>query len=196
MRKSIIPIIVIALLGICLFGIDSDRSEAQTNPKPQNSQEKKIPDVIILARDTKQGAVTFNHAKHNSGEYTVDGKIACIECHHTAQPKSELAKHSPLNTEWPLGRTTTLTAELYAKDAKLAGVAACRDCHAKVGEKPKLLPEIPVLKDPGSTTMTRLTNQMAFHDTCDVCHFKININRPGSKAPNSVECWTCHKKAS
>ena len=105
----------------------------------------KIPEVIVLAKDNKLGAVTFNHVNHNGGKYSIDGTgpIACIECHHTAQPSAELAKHPPLKTSWPAERTTTLTAELLTKDPAAAGVAACRDCHAKAGQIPKLLPALP-----------------------------------------------------
>ncbi len=194
MKRYSGSLIVIALLAIGYFYFDNNRSNAQILPKPQADQEKKIPEVIILAKDGKQGKVTFNHVKHNSGVYSIGGPIACIECHHTAQPASELAKYPPLKTSWPVGRTTTLTPELYAKDPKAAGVAACRDCHARVGETPKLIPEIPMLKDPGSTTITKLTNQMAFHQACDVCHFQVSFNRVGSKVPNATECWACHKK--
>ncbi len=195
MKKYIGSIIVIALLVIALFVLESVHPVAQTLVKPVVNQEKRMPDVIILAKDSKQGSVTFNHFKHNGGEYQVNGPIACIECHHTAQPAAEAAKHPPLLTDWPTGRTTTLTAELFTKDPKAAGVAACRDCHARAGEKPKLLAEIPVLKDPGSTTLRKLTNQMAFHNTCDVCHFQVSFNRVEAKVPNATVCASCHKRA-
>ncbi|CAN5475415.1 hypothetical protein BH10ACI3_BH10ACI3_22970 [soil metagenome] len=194
MKRYITPIFVIAFAAVALFLIDGGRPQAQTTPKPDGAQVQKMPEVLILDTLGKMGKVTFNHVKHNGGEYKVSGPIACIECHHTAQPASQLAKYPPLETAWPKDRTTTLTIELFAKDPKAAGVAACRDCHARAGEKPKLLPEIPVLKDPGSTTLTKLTNQMAFHQTCDVCHFQISFNRPDSKVPNATSCKSCHKR--
>ena len=194
MKRLVSPIFVIALLAIGLFFLDGERPGAQVLPTPQADQEKKMPEVIILGKDSKLGSVTFNHVKHNSGEYSVGGPIACIECHHTAQPKTELMKYPPLATEWPTGRTTTLTTELFMKDSKGAGVAACRDCHARAGDKPKLIPEIPIVKDPGSTTLTKLTNQLAFHQACDACHFQVSFNRVGSKVPNATKCLSCHKK--
>jgi len=195
MKRLISPIFVVAFLTIGLFFLNGDRQAAQVLTKPQADQEKKMPEVIILGKEGKLGEVTFNHVKHNGGEYSVGGPIACIECHHTAQPKSALVKYPPLETEWPAGRTTTLTTELFMKDPKGAGVAACRDCHARAGNKPKLIPEIPILKDPGSTTLTNLTNQLAFHQACDACHFQISFNRVGSKVPNATQCSACHKKA-
>src|SRR6187200_2744585 len=78
----------------------------------------KMPEVIVLAKDNKLGTVTFNHVSHNGGKYSIDGTgpIACIECHHTAQPAAEVVKHPPLKTSWPADRTTTLTSELFTKD--------------------------------------------------------------------------------
>jgi cytochrome c553 len=194
MKKLISPIFVIASLSVGLFFIDGERPRAQVLAKPQADQEKKMPEVIILDKDSIRGRVTFNHIKHNSGEYSVGGPIACIECHHTAQPKAQLSKYPPLATDWPSGRTTTLTTELFMKDPNGAGVAACRDCHARAGDKPKLIPEIPILKDPGSTMLTKLTNQLAFHQVCDSCHFQISFNRANSKVPNATMCVSCHKK--
>src|SRR5215467_11714446 len=104
-----------------------------------------MPDTITLGKDSKLGQVTFNHHAHNSGEYSVSGTgpVACTECHHTAQPAAEAAKHPPHKTAWPADRTTTLTEDLFKQDPKAAGVAACRDCHARVGMTPKLMPAIP-----------------------------------------------------
>ncbi len=196
MKRFIIPILAAAFLVIGSFLMVGDRPLAQTTSGMASGQEKTMPEVIILAKGAKQGQVTFNHVKHNSGEYNIAGPIACIECHHTAQPKSELAKFPDLKTDWPAGRKTTLTLELYKADPKGAGVAACRDCHARNGEKPKLIPEIPVIKDDRGTTLSVMTNQLAFHNACDACHFKIAVNREDTKVPNATECWACHKKAS
>lgn len=194
MRQFIKIASVIATFAFVLFLLDGTSQKAQVMTG-KVAPPLEMPQVIELAKGSKQGPVTFNHVKHNSGEYSVSGPIQCIECHHTAQPAAELAKHPPLKTDWPAGRTTTLTLELFNTDAKGAGIAACRDCHAKAGQKPKLLLEIPVLKDPGSTTMTTLTNQLAFHRTCDACHFSVSMNRPESKVPNATVCSSCHKRS-
>ena len=155
-----------------------------------------MPEVITLGQDAKLGQVTFNHTKHNGGEYSIDGgKIACIECHHTAQPAAEVAKHPPLKTSWPADRTTTLTAELFAKDPNAAGVAACRDCHARAEQKPKLIPAIPEIKHESSTALITLTNQQAFHRACTGCHAEVKKTKPASKGPTAMQCTFCHKKA-
>src|SRR4029453_1972918 len=89
---------------------------------------EKIPDVIVLGKDAKLGQVTFNHVSHNGGKYSIGGTgpIACIECHHTAQPAAEVQKHPPMKTSWPADRTTTLTLELLAKDPNGIGLMPFR----------------------------------------------------------------------
>lgn len=154
----------------------------------------KIPDVIVLAGKAKNGPVGFNHVKHNGGEYNADGPILCIQCHHTAQPAASLTGIPPHRTVWPADRTTTLTAEVFAADPRKAGVAACRDCHARPGGKPKLLEFIPVIKDPETERETVIDNKIAFHTACDVCHFEIGFRTKGSKAPAADNCASCHKQ--
>lgn len=196
MRKKLIIAIfaAFAVLGIAAVVIDLRTFPAQA----QVATQVKMPEVIILAKDAKLGQVTFNHVSHNGGTYSIDGTgpIACIECHHTAQPPSELAKLPPLKTAWPADRTTTLTADLFKKDAAAAGVAACRDCHARAGQTPKLLPEVPSIKHEGSTAIIKLVNQQAFHRTCDGCHFEVRTQNPSSKVPNPTNCLSCHKRTS
>src|SRR5690349_14798658 len=111
---------------------------------------KKPPETIVLAKESKLGQVTFKHTAHFTENRSSDGKkaIACVECHHTAQPASEAVKHPPHKTVWPADRTTTLTAELLEKDPTVA-VNICTDCHARSETKPKLLPDIPKLKVEG-----------------------------------------------
>jgi hypothetical protein len=77
--------------------------------------ERKTPDVIQLANESKLGIVSFSHANHVTKNYNVagTGPVACVECHHTAQPASEVAKTPPLQTAWPKDRTVTLTAETF-----------------------------------------------------------------------------------
>jgi len=162
----------------------------------QVKQDIKMPEVIVLGKDAKLGSVTFNHVNHNGGKYSIDGTgpIACTECHHTAQPANELAKHPPLKTSWPADRTTTLTADLFAKDPAAAGVAACRNCHARAGEIPKLLPAIPEIKHEGSTAMISLINQQAFHRNCAGCHTEAVKQNKALKGPTTMQCTLCHKR--
>ena len=76
-----------------------------------NSQTK-MPDTIVLAKEAKLGQVTFNHMKHATEKRSPDGtqQLACVDCHHTAQPAAEAMKHPPHKTAWPADRTTTLTS--------------------------------------------------------------------------------------
>lgn len=182
---------LMAVLGLVL----AESQEAQI-AGGSGSLQTRIPDIIILGKDSKVGKVTFNHVKHNGGDYGLEAGITidCISCHHVAQPASEAAKYPPLRTAWPADRTTTLTADLFLKDPKQAGVAACRDCHARAGEVPKLMPEMPVVKQSGSTMLVKMTNQMAFHRACDVCHFEVRSKRQFTKAPSPTTCTSCHKR--
>lgn len=159
---------------------------------------KKPPDVITLGADAKLGQVKFNHLEHITKNHSADGtkQIACVECHHTAQPMAEAVKHPPHKTVWPADRTTTLTMELIEKDPTALG-AACRDCHARAETKPKLLPEIPKVKFEGTEEPTIMTNQQAFHRNCTGCHDEALKARPDSAPPppGSKKCMACHKKA-
>jgi hypothetical protein len=157
-------------------------------------QGKKPPEVITLATEAKLGPVKFSHADHFTKNRNADGQpIACIECHHTAQPASEVAKHPPHKTAWPADRTTTLTADLLDKDSSLK-VDLCTDCHARAETKPKLLPEIPTITPEGSSEAVVLTNQQAFHRNCGGCHDAVAKTKE-TTAPTSKKCLACHKKA-
>jgi hypothetical protein len=160
-----------------------------------NSQGK-IPDTVVLAKEAKLGQVTFNHSKHATENRSADlsKPIACVDCHHTAQPAAEAAKVPLHKTAYPADRTTTLTMDLLDKDPKAVG-AVCTDCHARNGEKPKLLPEIPSVKYPGASEPTMLTNQQAFHHRCGDCHDAVAKAKTVTTAPTSKKCTACHKKA-
>jgi hypothetical protein len=161
------------------------------------AQSQKIPDVIVLAKEAKLGQVTFNHLKHVTEKRSPDGnsQLACTDCHHTAQPAAEAAKHPPHKTAFPADRTTTLTAELLDKDPATV-VNACTDCHARADQKPKLLPEIPSVKFEGAAEVTVMTNQQAFHHNCGTCHDEAVKARPAldPAPPTSKKCTACHKK--
>jgi|ERR1035437_1840581 cytochrome c553 len=191
-QQTILTLIVVLCLAAVIFiFFDSGKAiNAQTTDVP------KMPEVITLGKDAKLGTITFNHVKHNGGAYNLDKDrpIQCISCHHTAQPASELVKLPPLKTAWPADRTTTLTADLFAKDPKGAGVAACRDCHAREGQKPVLIPAIPEIKHESSTALISVTNMTAFHRTCAGCHAEVRKTFPASKGPIQTQCMMCHKK--
>lgn len=178
---------VAVVLSLATSSVTFDVS-AQDTKKPQ--------DVYKLASDAKLGPVTFSHINHTTKNRNLEGTgpSDCTECHHTAQPAAEAVKHPPLKTAWPADRTTTLTAELLAKDPTAAG-AVCRDCHGRAETKPKLLPENPQIKFPTGTELVTLTNQQAFHRNCAGCHDEIVKTRTDVSPPTSKKCTACHKKA-
>ncbi|MEA2205707.1 MAG: Class cytochrome family [Blastocatellia bacterium] len=189
---------VMTILAAVVFSslLLSSPSQAPIGGAP-NAQQKP-PETIILAKESKLGQVTFNHADHITKNHSADGtkSVACVECHHTAQPEAEAAKNPPHKMVWPAHRTTTLTAELLEKDSNAPVVNICTDCHARAETKPKLLPSIPQLKFEGSEQATVLNNQQAFHRTCGACHDAVVKARPdlATPPPISKKCMSCHKK--
>ncbi|MEQ1604313.1 MAG: cytochrome c3 family protein [Pyrinomonadaceae bacterium] len=195
MKKIMLLGIVLAIfIGIPILAVTFFANPGRAQVKLPD--EVKMPEVVILGKDAKLGQVTFNHVKHNGGTYSIDGTgpIGCTECHHTAQPAADLLKHPPLKTAWPTDRTTKLTADLFAKGAAVAGVAACRDCHSRAGEKPKLLAAIPEIKHESSTAIISLTNQQALHRNCAGCHTEVAKTNKLQKGPTNMQCLQCHKK--
>ena len=196
MKRFVMFAVVSVVIGIGFIAFTVDLSAIRGIAQVKEPAEIKMPDVIVFGKDTKLGQVTFNHVSHNGGKYSIDGTgpIACIECHHTAQPVSELVKHPPLKTAWPADRTTILTPELFAKDPKAAGVVACRDCHARAGGIPKLMDKIPEIKHESSTAIISLTNQQAFHRNCAGCHTEFAKEKKALKGPTTIQCMLCHKR--
>jgi len=188
MRLIALLVLVFSFV-VLTIGVKSSPDSQGEARKPQ--------DVYKLSPQAKLGMVNFSHINHTTKNYTIDseGPMECIECHHTAQPAAEAAKHPPLKTAWPADRTTTLTVELLAKSPETAGVGPCRDCHARTGEKPKLLPEIPEIKFEGGTALITLNNQQAFHRNCANCHDEVAKTRTDVSPPTSKKCTACHKKA-
>jgi len=186
---------VLTVLAVFVFSIAllSSTSSSTRNASAQNG--KKPPETIVLAKEAKLGQVTFNHLKHATENRSPDltKPIACVDCHHTAQPAAEAIKIPPHKTVWPVDRTTTLTMELLEKDPNALG-AVCTDCHARAEAKPKLLPAIPTVKFEGSDEPTVMTNQQAFHHKCGGCHDAVAKVKADSTAPTSKKCTACHKK--
>ena len=192
----------VLLIFVIAFGL-APLIVSKTNPPPRAGEPQaaatplKMPTTLTLSPEAKLGAVAFNHAAHATGKRNIagTGPIACVECHHAAQPAAEVAKHPPLKTAYPAARTTTLTAELVEKDPAAVGVVGCRSCHARAGTKPTAMPEIPSIKHEGSPAAITLTNQQAFHRSCASCHDEVMKQRPDVKAPRTQQCTACHKKA-
>jgi cytochrome c553 len=184
------------LLALAAFGSISavNRSTAQTTVPGGG---RKPPEVRVLGQEAKLGTVTFSHIDHITKNRNLAGTapMACIECHHTAQPAAEAGKHPPLKTAWPADRTSTLTIDQFDKDPQAPEVVVCRDCHSRTDTKPKLLPEIPQIKLEEGTALITLTNQQAFHRNCAGCHDEIVKTRKDVNPPTSKKCMSCHKKA-
>jgi hypothetical protein len=196
MKLTIVLTAVVCFVGLMFGSQTSTANRATSISTTAGAQaERKMPEAIQLATESKLGSVTFNHANHVTKNYNVAGTapIACTECHHTAQPASEVAKRPPLQSAWPKDRTDALTPETF-KDPKSPEVIGCRSCHARTGEKPKVWPEIPQIKYEGGTAMITLNNQQAFHRNCGGCHDAAAKERPTIKAPKTSQCTLCHKK--
>ncbi len=195
LKRNLILVSILVFIGLILGVERLLTSRNTTLAQAAQSDGRTQPDVLKLGLETKLGAVAFSHTNHTTKNYNVagTGPINCVECHHVAQPASEVTKHPPLKTAWPADRTTTLTAETL-KDPQSPPVVGCRGCHARADTKPTVLPAIPELKEEGSAAPIVLNNQQAFHRNCSVCHEQVNKDR-GAKAPKKVQCTVCHKKS-
>ena len=186
---------VFATFAVVLTSVLLVATTSQNFPGVSAQETKKRPEILTLGPEAKLGTIKYSHVDHIEKNRSVEGaKITCIECHHAAQPAAEAAKHPPLKTAWPADRTTTLTAELFEKDPNAAGVAACRDCHARADTKPKLLAELPQIKLEVGTELVTLNNQQAFHRNCTGCHDEIVKTSKELSPPTSKKCTACHKR--
>src|SRR4030095_4313360 len=114
--------------------------------------------------------------------------LTCVECHHTDQPAANLK--APLKTS---ERSVVLTAEvLQAADSK--AVKSCRACHLQAGDDSAPMPTV---QYPDKPAATKLTNEVAYHLNCNLCHDKAIAARPAlkGKVPGSNDCLPCHKPA-
>jgi hypothetical protein len=190
MRKLLILTLALACLAAIVVVNGSAFSRQQEIPKESKTQPKQV----VLDKDSqsdKYGEVQFNHENHATKSYSVDGKsvLACVECHHTDQPASAL--QPPLKTsERPVALTA---AVLEAADAK--PVKGCRACHLQAGDDSATIPSVTY---PGKTAPTKLTNEVAYHMNCNICHDKAIAARPAlkGKVPGSNDCLSCHKPVS
>ncbi len=194
-----IVVVVAAFIGYLAFSLGC----GNLNPNSASTAlvfDGRTPEKIyVLSKDAKKDVkkalpTPFNHENHSTKNYNIEGTglIACVECHHTDQPASEAAKRPPLKTAHPADRTTTLTADLLAKDPKAPDVLACRACHEQEGVKPKLLAENPSIIDEGETDPSVLTNEEAYHRNCNICHDLAVEKRPDLKIATSQKCIECH----
>lgn len=191
MRKLLL---LIALLGCLAVVVVGSRAGSTTTPQDVPKESKTQPKEVVLGKDSqsdKYGEVAFNHENHATKTYSVDGKsvLNCVECHHTDQPATALVV--PLKTS---ERDVALTAKLLeAADAK--PVKSCRACHLQAGDDSATIPSVTYA---GKTTPTKLTNEVAYHTNCNICHDKAITARPTlkGKVPGSNDCLPCHKPVS
>ena len=82
------------------------------------------------------------------------------------------------------------TADLAKADTK--PVKTCRACHLQSGDDSA---PMPVVTYEGKTTPTKLTNEVANNNNCNVCHDKAIAARPAlkGKIPGKDDCTPCHK---
>ncbi len=186
MKLLLLMILALGCVAVVVAG-GSSPFLAQDIPKESKVQPKEV----TLGKDSqsdKYGEVAFNHENHSLKNYNVEGSavIACTECHHTDQPASALKP--PLKTSEREAALTT--ALLAASDAK--PVKSCRVCHLQAGDDSAPMPSVTYS---GKTTPTKLTNEVAYHMNCNLCHDKAIAARPAlkGKLPGSNDCVPCHK---
>src|SRR5512132_2808837 len=191
MRKLLVLIVALACLAVIVVGKGSAFTGHREVSQDVSKQSKTQPKEVVLGKDSqsdKYGEVAFNHENHATKSYGIDGKslIACVECHHTDQPAAAL--QPPLKTS---ERPVALTAKLLeAADAK--PVKGCRSCHLQAGDDSATIPSVTY---PGKTAATKLTNEVAYHTNCNICHDKAIAARPAlkGKVAGSNDCLPCHK---
>jgi cytoskeletal protein RodZ len=195
MKRNLFAIMILILLGVAGYLVLQPSNHAfakLTSPVVDDTPKKELPKKVTLSKDSqsdKYGEVAFDHETHSTKMYSVDGKavLTCVECHHTDQPAEGLKP--PLKTS---ERKVLLTAEvLKAPDA--VGVKLCRACHLQVGDDSA---ETPKVTYEGKSTPTKLTNEIAYHQNCNVCHDAAIKARPAlkGKVPGGEDCVPCHVK--
>lgn len=202
--------ILAAVMGVTTATLRSYRVSAKTGPTPVPASAntaappantvakaggKTIPKTFTLGKDSlsEHGEAAFDHDAHAFKPYSPDGKsvMACIECHHTDQPKSALKL--PLATS---ERDVTLTMEVFQSSPQ--AVSECRACHFQDGNVPdgKTMPSA-TYADGGKSTTKSLNNELAFHINCNTCHDAAFKARPELKQKagfaTSKDCTVCHK---
>jgi len=189
MRKLLILIAALSCAAVITVA-GSPNFSLQEIPKESKTQQKEV----VLDKDSqsdKYGEVAFNHENHTTKMYSIDGKsvLSCVECHHTDQPASALK--APLKTS---EREVALTAaRLKAADSK--PVKMCRACHLQAGDDSA---PIPTVTYPDKPAPVKLTNEVAYHTNCNICHDKALAATPAlkGKIPGTNDCITCHKPVS
>ena len=186
MKYVVLLIALLSCFALALVGNASLTSASQDQIPAQSKDQPKKVKLDTDSVDDKWGEVAFDHENHTTKNYSIDGKslIACVECHHTDQPKANLK--APLVTS---ERNVVLTADAL-KDAAATPVKTCRSCHLQAGDDSKPLPVIK--KDDKDVKMD---NEVAYHINCFACHDAAIKARPdlatktaGSDPKGCVKC--------
>ena len=172
----------------------ANAANAVANTAPPGG-DKKIPKAFTLGKDSQSehGEVAFDHDTHAFKNYSADGKspVACVECHHTDQPKSALKP--PLVTS---EREVVLT--LASWQASTQKVKECRSCHFQTGNVPDnaTMPTA-TYAERGKQVTKDLNNELAYHINCNTCHDAAAKLRPELKSrkgfATTADCMTCHR---
>jgi hypothetical protein len=170
----------------------SANTAAATTPQ---SGDKKIPKSFVLGQNSQDehGEVPFDHDTHAFKNYSPDGKspIACVECHHTDQPKSAL-KPPLLTSE----RDVALTFESWKGPSEK--IKQCRSCHFQSVDIPEgaTMPTA-TYNERGKEVVKDLNNELAYHINCNTCHDAAAALRPELKSRPGfavgADCKTCHR---
>lgn len=163
-------------------------------PVNPNTGGKTIPKSFTLGKDSlsEYGEAPFDHDTHAFKNYSPDGKsvVACVECHHTDQPKSAL-KPPLLTSE----RDVVMTFAVWQSgNFKVSG---CRDCHFQEGNVPdgKEMPTA-TYTDAAKSVTKNLNNELAYHINCNTCHDAAFKLRPELKKKpgfaTTKDCNICH----
>ena len=186
MKLKIIAIAVLSMLAIGVAGNAALSSTQDQIPKESKEQPAKVK-LATDSVDDKWGEVAFDHTNHANRTYNTDVKsvAACVDCHHTDQPKENLKP--PLVTS---ERAVLLTTDSL-KEAAAAPVKACRSCHLQAGDDSKPLPVIK--KDDKDL---KIDNEVAYHRNCFTCHdaaIKLNPALAAKIAGSDPKgCAKCH----
>ena len=189
MRLTVVLIALLGCLAVVVTRTDSVRSSSGWLIADESKTQPKEITLLKDSQSDKYGEVPFNHENHSLKKYSPDGTavLSCVECHHTDQPAA--AVKAPLKTG---DRDVELTTAVLEK-ADSKPVKTCRTCHMQAGGDDS--DKIPEITYEGKTKPTKLTNELANHNNCNVCHDKAIAARPAlkGKIPGDKDCLPCHK---
>jgi len=78
MRSSIRTLTIVISVVVALAGFYSIRQDAQIVRRTAEPPKQGVPEVIILAKESKVGTFTFIPYKYNGGTYTCSEPVPCL----------------------------------------------------------------------------------------------------------------------